>query len=346
MLAHGTATRQSDMPSLAEHPVIQAGIEISVVLWLVSLAYLRGSAGAWCGSPGSAPRAWYPRVIRVGIKMPVEQILTIGDLFDVVREWEQRLFAPGVGFPSVWYRGHADRSWELLPTVLRSWFIRKANEGEYLAPPAARVLQRERTINRQFRLRAASLLPAEATLVDIYFLAQHHGMPTRLLDWTTNALIALFFAVNEKTDKDGEVLVISPREQIPLDWGRQDARNASDVVDMRDSLVLTTVTTLFGEGPRAAQSFILPVAPDQRTGRIFQQSSRFTLHMPPVLDAEDRSVLEPHQQLSQVTSYLVPHAAKSALQIDLRRAGVDFGTVFADLDNHAREVRTAWKLYP
>jgi hypothetical protein len=278
--------------------------------------------------------------------MPITEIKTMGDIFEVVHDWEKKFFDPGMGFPHIWYRGHADKTWELQPSVLRKWFIDRCNQGELLPPAQVRIAQRERTINTQFRLRACSLLPPEASPVDIYFLAQHYGLPTRLLDWTTNPLTALFFAVNERQDRDGCVYVMNPRDQIPNNADPGKPAYPWDVVQMRHPVVVNTIGALFGEGERLPNPFIVPLMPDLRAGRLLQQNARFTLHMPPVVVQNGPSPTEPVNQIVRSQQYVIPQACKESLQIDLRRAGTDFASVYGDLDNLAREIRTAWRLYP
>ena len=64
----------------------------------------------------------------------------------------------------------------------------------------------------EFRRCAPQLSESAAqsieNLWDSYFLMQHHGVPTRLLDWTDGALIALHFAVRSKSTKprDGSLV--------------------------------------------------------------------------------------------------------------------------------------------
>src|SRR5687767_3969320 len=82
----------------------------------------------------------------------------------------------------LWYRGHADASWQLVPSVFRR---RDSSDAE--------------PVLIEHFVRAAPIryahCPAKNDRAAWLQLMQHYRLPTRLLDWTQSPLVALFFAV-------------------------------------------------------------------------------------------------------------------------------------------------------
>lgn len=95
------------------------------------------------------------------------------------------------------FRGHANASWELKPSI-----------GRHYIGPWRGVAQKEVTALENFKKRSIPYLKHVPTSdIEWLCLMQHHGCATRLLDFTTNPLIALFFATNSMLKNDGALVV-------------------------------------------------------------------------------------------------------------------------------------------
>ncbi len=68
----------------------------------------------------------------------------------------------------------------------------------------------------EFRSAGAMFLNND-NLTEVYFTAQHFGMRTRLLDWSTNPLAALFFACHDEPNENGVVYAMDARKVLHKD---------------------------------------------------------------------------------------------------------------------------------
>ena len=215
------------------------------------------------------------------------------------------------GCETMCFRGHADKDWDLFPTL----FVMK----DKLSLKDKDVLHKEHNIYFDFITNAGNLIKSNLTDWEILFLMRHHGIPTRLLDWTENFGTALYFALNSD-GKTPTIWMFNPHSLNELSYVNSEIPNP--INDLKFNYTEAYID-------KTVNPFVNPICiiPARNNDRIFAQKGLFTLH---------GSNSKPLNKITEISSifkkFEIPLDCIDEAKKFLILAGVNHYSIFPDLD--------------
>ncbi len=247
-------------------------------------------------------------------------IKSIDDLFPLLKE---RPFESEIGrFRSNYvYHGTSNASFKLSTALQRNCKDRQR--------------ELEPSILRNFSKYAAFEDPEiESSVWRQLIIGQHHGLPTRLLDWTYSPLIGLHFAVNDqnlaKMDRNDCVLwkidVAELHALLPENYQEVLRKNQATICTIRMLDSLAPTLEQYDRDMRADSMLIIePPSIDQR---IINQYSYFSIVPHGIADVEDFL----KQRTQNTVKYIIDRQIRWEISDMLDQFNITERTIYPDLD--------------
>ena len=216
------------------------------------------------------------------------------------------------------FRGEKDERFPLYSSLSRYF------QNFRIAPKAWP--DQEARILRIFKRKAHQFLDKPPDLDDDFqwmALMQHHGAPTRLLDFTWSPYVAAFFAL-ERALGDGVVWALNPA-RIDSSRNPRPAR--------MDPRVKGNIQRYYSPG---THRFIWMGEPHTMNRRLIAQSGTFAV--PGVLDVPIEGILDDRDQFNILAKLVLANDVREHGMRELYRMNITYATLFTDMDGLARSM--------
>ncbi len=210
----------------------------------------------------------------------------------------------------IWYRGHSNKDWTLIPSLMRETDWEK----------------KEKELFFEFKMRASRLFERRTSDWEILFDMQHYWVPTRLLDWSSVLGVAIAFILNDDPDSsaDSALFVLDPK-RLNLLSGRDEIINVPEDKGYEYQTIYWDHRPIRIEKP-------LAIRPGDISDRIRAQKGVFTVHGTPEIgftgDVE-----------ACIRKVILPTGAKEEAKDFLKWANLDEYTIYPDIVGMVRHIK-------
>jgi hypothetical protein len=257
--------------------------------------------------------------------MEIIQVKSLSGYISALKKITNDLIESASG---TWFRGVSDESYELVPgTVWRN--IHERTHSGFI----------EEWLNEYLLYSTEELDDG----YDIYALAQHYGLPTRLLDWTTSPLIALYFALEKEEDKNKRIVwAIDPLElnDKVVNWAGH-LSIADKYLRTNYNLDKYLPDSLGGHEEKDLLEGPVAVRVQPKNRRITSQKGCFTVHGKSQEKIDD--VLK-NTPKSIVKIEINGQKTRDKILKELYLLGFSEDVIFQDLDAFSKRLKRTWEI--